>query len=104
VFQTASLFWGTWDAAKCGKRRTRQMQRTEIDKVRASVHQQCGSKVMIQLDRGRNKVDIQSGIIQGAYPSVFTVLVDDKDEKNPPQLLSFSYSDIITRDIRMKLC
>ena len=55
------------------------MQRTEIDKVRASVHQQCGSKVMIQLDRGRNKVDIQSGIIQGAYPSVFTVLVDDKD-------------------------
>ena len=35
------------------------MQRTDIDKVRASVHQQCGSKVMIQLDRGRNKVDIQ---------------------------------------------
>lgn len=57
------------------------MQRTDIDKVRASVHQQCGSKVMIQLDRGRNKVDIQSGIIQGAYPSVFTILVDDKDEK-----------------------
>ena len=80
------------------------MQRTDIDKVRASVHQQCGSKVMIQLDRGRNKVDIQSGVIQGAYPSVFTVLVDDKDEKNHPQLLSFSYSDIITRDIRMKLC
>ena len=77
------------------------MQRTDIDKVRASVHQQCGSKVMIQLDRGRNKVDIQSGVIQGAYPSVFTILVD---EKNPPQLLSFSYSDIITRDIRMKLC
>lgn len=57
------------------------MQRTDIEKVRASVHQQCGSKVMIQLDRGRNKVDIQSGVIQGAYPSVFTVLVDDKDEK-----------------------
>ena len=71
------------------------MQRKDIEKVRASVHQQCGSKVMIQLDRGRNKVDIQS---------VFTILVDDKDDKNPPQLLSFSYSDIITRDIRMKLC
>ena len=80
------------------------MQRTDIDKVRASAHQQCGSKVMIQLDRGRNKVDIQCGVIQGAYPSVFTILVDDEDEKNPPQLLSFSYSDIITRDIRMKLC
>ena len=49
-------------------------------------------------------MDIQCGVIQGAYPSVFTILVDDEDEKNPPQLLSFSYSDIITRDIRMKLC
>ena len=75
------------------------MQQADIRKVRASVHQQCGKKVMIQLDRGRNKVDIQD-----AYPSVFTILVNDEREENPPQLLSFSYSDIITRDIRMKLC
>lgn len=80
------------------------MQQTDINKVRASVHQQCGSKVMIQLDRGRNKIDVQEGVIQDAYPSVFTILVKDQNEDNPPQLLSFSYTDIITRDIRMKLC
>ena len=78
------------------------MQQADIHKVRASVYQQCGRKVLIQLDRGRNKVDIQ--VIQNAYPSVFTILVNDEQEENPPQLLSFSYSDIITRDIRMKLC
>ena len=75
------------------------MQQADISKVRASVHQQCGSKVMIQLDRGRNKVDIQQG-----YPSVFTILVNDERDDNQPQLLSFSYNDIITKDIRMKLC
>lgn len=80
------------------------MQQADISKVRASVHQQCGRKVMIQLDKGRNKIDIQEGVIQNAYPSVFTVLVNDGNEQNPPQLLSFSYSDIITRDIRMTLC
>ena len=80
------------------------MQQADINKVRASVHQRCGSKVLIQLDRGRNKVDIQEGVIQKAYPSVFTVLVKDEREDNPPQLLSFSYNDIITKDIRMKLC
>ena len=80
------------------------MKQSEINKVRASVHQRCGNKVMIQLDRGRNKVDIQEGVIQNAYPSVFTILVDSTDGTNPPQLLSFSYTDIITRDIRMKLC
>ena len=65
------------------------MQQADIRKVRASVHQQCGKKVMIQLDRGRNKVDIQEGVIQNAYPSVFTILVNDEREENPPQLLSF---------------
>ena len=80
------------------------MQQADINKVRASVRQQCGSKVLIQLDRGRNKVDIQEGVIQKAYPSVFTVLVQDEREENPPQLLSFSFNDIITKDIRMKLC
>ena len=33
------------------------MEHSDFDKVRASVQQQCGSRVMIQLDRGRNKVD-----------------------------------------------
>ncbi|MCF2643006.1 MAG: Veg family protein [Lachnospiraceae bacterium] len=80
------------------------MQQSDISKVRSSIHQQCGNRVMIQLDRGRNKIDVQEGVIQKAYPSVFTVLVEDRNEANPPQLLSFSYTDVITRDIRMKLC
>jgi uncharacterized protein Veg len=80
------------------------VQQADINKVRASVKEQCGKSVLIQLDRGRNKVDIQEGVIQNAYPSVFTVLVKDHHEENPPQLLSFSYSDIITRDVRMTLC
>ena len=79
------------------------MEQAQISKVRASVHQQCGNRVKIQLDLGRNKVDIQEGVIQKAYPSVFTILVDDEQD-NAPQLLSFSYTDIITKDIRMKLC
>ncbi len=79
------------------------MEQAQISKVRASVHQQCGNRVKITLDSGRNKVDIQEGVIQKAYPSVFTILVDDEQD-NAPQLLSFSYTDIITKDIRMKLC
>lgn len=79
------------------------MEHEDFNRVRASVKQQCGSRVVIQLDRGRNKVDIQEGVIKEAYPSVFTILVDDTDDR-PSQLLSFSYTDIITKEIRMKLC
>lgn len=81
-----------------------EAQQATINKVRASVLQQLGSKVLFQLDRGRHRVELQEGIIQGAYPSVFTILVNDDNEDSPPQLLSFSYADILTRDIRMKLC
>lgn len=80
------------------------IKQADINKVRASVFGQLGNKVMIQLDRGRNRIDVQQGVIQGAYPSVFTILVDDENEKNPPQLLSFSYADVLTRDVRMRLC
>ena len=80
------------------------MEQADFNKVRESVKQQCGNKVVIRLDRGRNKVDIQQGVIKAAYPSVFTILVNDEDESKPAQLLSFSYTDIITKEIRMKLC
>ena len=80
------------------------MEHSDFDKVRASIQQQCGSEVMIQLDRGRNKVDVQKGVIKEAYPSVFTILVEDQETDKPAQLLSFSYTDVITKEIRMKLC
>lgn len=65
------------------------MQRADINRVRASVHQQCGSSVMIQLDRGRNKVDVQRGVIQNAYPSVFTILVDDERRRQSATVIIF---------------
>ena len=73
------------------------MERTEFEKVRASVKEQCGNRVEIRLDRGRNKVDIQTGVIKEAYPSVFTIEVDG--EKNTPdQLLSFK-SDLSDKEV-----
>lgn len=80
------------------------MQQADIEKVRASISRQCGSRVQIQLDRGRNRIDIQNGIIQKAYPGVFTILIQSENRESEAQLLSFCYSDVITKDIRMKLC
>lgn len=79
------------------------MEHEDFDQVRASVREQCGKRVVIQLDKGRNKIDIQQGVLVDAYPSVFTIKIDEVEDK-PSQLLSFSYTDIITKEIRMKLC
>ena len=35
------------------------MEQAEYNKIRYSIQQQCGNRVKSQLDRGRNKVDVQ---------------------------------------------
>ena len=32
------------------------------------------------------------------------IMKEDEKEENPPKLMSFSYTDIITKDIRLILC
>lgn len=79
------------------------VQQADICKVRASVLQQLGNRVIIQLDKGRHRIDIQEGVLHAAYPCVFTILIDE-NEDNPPKLMSFSYTDVLTKNVRMRLC
>lgn len=79
------------------------MERIDIEKIRASVQNNCGNMVEIRLDRGRNKVDVEKGVIKGTYSSIFTIQLDDESDEKPNRILSFSYTDIITKDIRMRL-
>lgn len=79
------------------------MERIDIEKIRTSVQNNCGNMVEIRLDRGRNKVDVEKGVIKGAYSSIFTIQLDDESDEKPNRILSFSYTDIITKDIRMRL-
>lgn len=79
------------------------MERIDIEKIRASVQNNCGNMVEIRLDRGRNKVDVEKGVIKGAYSSIFTIQLDDESDEKSNRILSFSYTDIITKDIRMRL-
>jgi len=79
------------------------MEKEEIDKIRASVALQLGNRVQIKQDEGRHRMNIKEGVLKNAYPSVFTVILEgDGDDRG--QMISYSYSDIITKGIRMKLC
>ena len=80
------------------------MSTLDFNIVRESIKSQLGNEVMIRQDKGRNRVDIQKGVICEAYPRVFTILVQDKRGSDNQQLLSYSYTDILTREIRMKFC
>ena len=54
-----------------------------------------GEKVYITANQGRRKRSSLSGVLEGTYRSLFTVLVPG----TPPTRLSFTYSDVLTRAV-----
>ncbi len=75
----------------------------DLNKVRQAVVSHIGSKVKIRANKGRHKIDITEGVISETYPSIFLVRVDNEVEETS-RMVSFSYTDVLTKDVRMTLC
>jgi uncharacterized protein Veg len=79
------------------------MKQADVSKVRREIISHVGSRVKIKANRGRNKMDISEGIIMETYPSIFLVKIDDAGSETA-KTLSFSYADVLTKDVQMMLC
>ncbi|MDO5518939.1 MAG: Veg family protein [bacterium] len=75
----------------------------DLNRVRQAVVSHIGSKVKIRANKGRHKIDITEGVISETYPSIFLVRVDNEVEETS-RMVSFSYTDVLTKDVRMTLC
>ena len=63
-----------------------------ISKIKSNIKSLIGERVSLQINMGRNKEDFCEGVIMEMYPFVFTVKVGDL-------VKSFSYNDVLTRDV-----
>jgi len=79
------------------------VKQADVSKVRREIVRHVGSRVKIRANKGRNKMDITEGIISETYPSIFLITVDDVNHESV-KTMSFSYTDIITKDVQMMLC
>lgn len=78
------------------------MSQADIMKVKTSVDKNIGNRVKIRANRGRHKIDITEGVISETYPSIFLIEVDNKIDDST-QKISFSYTDVLTKDVQMVL-
>ncbi|MBO5304817.1 MAG: Veg family protein [Clostridia bacterium] len=60
------------------------------DKIKNAI----GLNVKLKVNRGRNKIEMIEGILENAYPNIFTVRL------KTGSLVSFSYSDVITKHVK----
>lgn len=79
------------------------VKQADVSKVRREINSHVGSRVKIKANRGRNKMDITEGIITETYPSIFLIKIDDASSE-AVKTMSFSYADVLTKDVQMMLC
>lgn len=78
------------------------MGQLDVRQVRKVVNAHIGSRVRIKSNKGRHKIDVTEGIITETYPSIFLVEVAN-DVEATSQMVSYSYTDVLTRDVCLSL-
>jgi len=78
------------------------MRQSDVHKVRKEVTSNIGKRVRIKANKGRRKIDITEGVITETYPSIFLIEIDD--DRQFVKTMSFSYTDVLTKDVQMMLC
>ena len=79
------------------------MMQNSVNNVRNAVADQMGKRVKIRINRGRHKVDVSEGIISETYPSIFLIKIQETEDM-PVRTVSYSYTDILTKDVEIILC
>lgn len=73
-----------------------------LTEIKEGLENYVGQRVTLKASKSRKRVMIKEGIIEGTYPSIFVIKVEE-DNKNPRKL-SFCYSDLLTHNVELTLC
>ena len=76
-------------------------QSKELDQIKKNIEDMLGAKVRLKTNKGRKKISVKTGIVEHTYPSIFTVRVKDKYEKE--RTVSYAYTDILIRNVQITL-
>ncbi len=76
--------------------------KSDIERVRAQIENNIGSRIQITVKKGRKKVIVRYGTINAIYPFTFNVTLESLSEfAETNRNLSLSYSDILTHAINI---
>ncbi len=78
------------------------MTENNLASIKERVEENIGKRVILKADRGRKRIVTKEGIILDAFPNIFTVRISN--EFNIERTVSYSYSDILTETIELKIC
>ncbi|MDI3535617.1 MAG: hypothetical protein PWP16_247 [Eubacteriaceae bacterium] len=77
------------------------MPKATIMDIKREVEHYLGRRVKLEAHKSKKKLYQKEGVIAEAYPSIFTVRI--QEDKRKEQKLSFSYSDLLTQSVKIVL-
>jgi uncharacterized protein Veg len=77
-----------------------QMEKNSIAQIRKEMECCVGQKIQLKANKGRKKTFVKEGVIEHAYPSIFTVRFEN--EYNSTRKVSYSYTDILTNTVEVR--
>ena len=72
-----------------------------LDNIRLSLEKHLGKKILLKANKGRKQITTKRGILENVYPSVFIVKLEANG--NDYQRVSYSYSDLLTENVKLKV-
>lgn len=69
--------------------------------IKRALDENVGKRIMIKANGGRRKTIERSGLLEGTYPAVFTVKLDQ--DQYSVERVSYSYTDILTETVQLTL-
>lgn len=71
-----------------------------LNKIRQNLEKYLGQHILLKANKGRKQIITRKGILEKVYPSVFVIKVDDE---NGCTRLSYSYSDLLTSNVKLQV-
>lgn len=71
-----------------------------LDRIREDLGNFVGQKIKIRANRGRKKVLEVEGVLEGIYPKLFVVRLN---ERQAERRISYSYADLLTETVELSV-
>ncbi len=74
---------------------------TTISNIKTRFEGLIGEDIVITVEAGRRRTRTHEGTLSEAYPSVFIVELDNEEDDDLYERVSFSYRDVLTSTIEV---
>lgn len=74
----------------------------DLSRIKSNISDNVGNKVRLTAKKGRKQIVTREGIIEGTYPSIFTVKLDNQNDFfTSERRVSYSYADVLTKSVEL---